>query len=76
MKSNGAFFENYFLKTDYLSNFEIMSEEHHNFAKALVSSSQFIHFCDEYFTDTTAGGTGELTNFQMLKAIMSGRGEY
>jgi hypothetical protein len=47
-----------------------MSDEHHNFAQALIKSSQFIHFCDEFFSDTSVGGSGELTNFQMFKAIM------
>jgi hypothetical protein len=43
-----------------------MSDEHFAFAKALVTSSQFIHFCDEAFSDISFGGDGELTNFQMF----------
>ena len=32
VKSNGAFFENYFLTNDYLAFFELMSDEHLRFA--------------------------------------------
>ena len=73
VKSNGAFFENYFFKKEYTSHFEALSDHHHAFAKALVESSQFIHFCDDYFTDLAAGGAGELNNFQMFKAIIASR---
>jgi hypothetical protein len=70
VKSNGAFFENYFQINDYLSYFESMSDEHLTFAQALIKSSQFIHFCDEFFSDLSVGGSGDLTNFQMFKAII------
>ena len=76
VSSNGAYFESYFFKNDYLSQFEDMSDVHLKFVQALVGSSQFIHFCDEFFSETTVGGDGELTNFQMFKSIMSTRGEF
>ena len=37
------------------------------FAEALVLSSQFVHFCDDYFVEEEKG---EVKNFQMFKAIM------
>jgi hypothetical protein len=52
-----------------------MSEDHVRFASALLKSTQFIHFCDEFFSDVSVGGDGELTNYQMLRAIMQARGE-
>lgn len=70
IKSQDARFDIYFRQTDYVGYFEDFCEAHTNFAKELTTSSQFIHFCDDYFT-----GAAELNNYQMFRAIVEGRGE-
>lgn len=37
--SNGAFFDKYFLTSEYLEQFEAMSEEHYRFASVLIKST-------------------------------------
>lgn len=47
-----------------------MYDQYGYFAKELTKSSQFIHFCDDYFS-----GTSELNNYQLFKSIVEARGE-
>ena len=63
---NQANFYKYFNKKGYLDNFDLPAQK--EFAQKLMESSQFIHFCDDFFSD-------ELNNFQMLHAILKSRGE-
>ena len=67
-------FDQYFSKDDYVEMYKTKDEmfEEKNpqwgpFAEALVQSSQFVHFCDDYFVEEEKG---EVKNFQMFKAIM------
>jgi predicted metal-binding protein len=64
-----ATFDKYFKLMDYLDHFECYGKQHHEFAKALVVSSQFVHFCDDYFAEV------DHNNFKMLKEIFMSRGE-
>lgn len=70
VQSNEAIFDSYFLKKEFLEYFGSLTDQHLKFAEALLKSSQFVHFCDDYFA-----GTGQLNNFQMFKAILVARGE-
>ncbi|CDW84178.1 UNKNOWN [Stylonychia lemnae] len=65
---NGAYFQKYFKQEKFLENFECYGQMHLEFAKALIQSSQFQHFCDEYSDE-------DLNNFTMLKEIYKARGE-
>ena len=51
--------------------FDDICDHHAKFAQELTNSSQFIHFCDDYFT-----GAAELNNYQMFRAIVEARGEF
>ena len=44
-----AYFQKYFNIKDYLSYYEDRGDIYKKFAEALVQSSQFIHFCDDFF---------------------------
>ena len=70
IKSQDARFDIYFRTSEYVGYFEDICETHAKFAQELTTSSQFIHFCDDYFT-----GAAELNNYQMFRAIVEARGE-
>ena len=70
IKSQDARFDIYFRHTEYVGYFEDFCDVHAKFAQALTASSQFIHFCDDYFS-----GAAELNNYQMFRSIVEARGE-
>jgi hypothetical protein len=70
IKSQDARFDIYFDHSEYVGYFEQFYDLHGKFAQALTVSSQFIHFCDDYFS-----GAAELNNYQLFRAIVEARGE-
>ncbi len=67
-------FDQYFMKDEYVEMYQTKDEMFEDktpqwgpFAEALVQSSQFVHFCDDYFVEEEKG---EVKNFQMFKAII------
>ena len=63
---SNTFFDKYFNKDKYLEYFEDCPTQF-DFAEQLLQSSQFIHMCDDFFSD-------ELNNFQMMVAILKREG--
>lgn len=62
-------FDKYFKKQEYLGYFEDFGPQHLAFARTLVASQQFVHFCDDFFADV------DLSNFKMLREILKARGD-